>query len=278
MHRIVKIALFRGDEMEEEGMLDSNRLDGKVAVITGAGGEIGIATARLMAARGARIVGVDRDPKSLDRLSSEIGPGAALLTVEADVADEASVEAYVARAREAFGGIDVFFNNAGIEGRVARITNYPVDEFRRVLEVNVVGVMLGMKHVIPAMAEKGGGSIVNTSSVAGLTGTPGICAYNASKHAVIGLTRSAAAEWASRNIRVNAVNPGPIESRMMRSLEEGLSPDDVESIRARLLSMVPAGRYGLAEEVATLVAFLASDDARYLNGGVYTVDGAFTAT
>ncbi len=257
-------------------MLDSNRLDGKVAVITGAGGEIGGATARLMAARGARIVAVDRDGASIKRLAEELGPSA--LAVEVDVADEDSVRRYVSQAQRAMGGIDVFFNNAGIEGLVAPITDYPLAEFQRVLAVNVVGVMLGMKHVIPAMMARGGGSIINASSVAGLTGTPGICAYNASKHAVIGLTRSAAAEWASRNIRINAVNPGPIESRMMRALESGLSPDNVEGIKARLRSLVPAGRYGLAEEVAAMVAFLASDDARYLHGGVYVVDGGFTAS
>jgi NAD(P)-dependent dehydrogenase (short-subunit alcohol dehydrogenase family) len=257
-------------------MLDSNRLDGKVAVITGAGGEIGAATARLMAARGARIVAVDRDSASLGHVVNELGRNA--IAIKADVTDEESVKTYVARARAEMGGIDVFFNNAGIEGLVAPITEYPLAEFQRVLAVNVVGVMLGMKHVIPVMMERGGGNIINTSSGAGLTGTPGMCAYNASKHAVIGLTRSAAAEWAARNIRVNAVNPGPIDSRMMRSLEAGLSPGNAEGIKARLRSLVPAGRYGLAEEVATLVAFLASDDARYLHGGVYTVDGGFTAT
>ena len=257
-------------------MLDSNRLDGTVALITGAGGEIGAATARLMAARGAWIVAVDRDAAALAKIGSTLGKN--VLAIEADVADEEAVKRFVARAQADMGGIDVFFNNAGIEGLVAPITEYPLAEFQRVLAVNVVGVMLGMKHVIPIMAAKGGGAIINASSVAGLTGTPGICAYNASKHAVIGLTRSAAAEWASKNIRINAVNPGPIESRMMRSLEAGLSPDNIEGIKARLKSLVPAGRYGLAEEVATLVAFLASDDARYLHGGVYTVDGGFTAT
>jgi NAD(P)-dependent dehydrogenase (short-subunit alcohol dehydrogenase family) len=144
--------------------------------------------------------------------------------------------------------------------------------------VNVVGVFLGLKHVIPIMARGGGGAIINTSSVAGLTGTPGICAYNASKHAVIGLTRSAAAEWAGRGIRINAINPGPIASRMMRSLEEGLSPGQAAAVRAKFEAMIPAGRYGTAEEVATLVAFLASDDARYVNGAVHPIDGGFTVS
>lgn len=256
-------------------MLDSNRLEGKVAVITGAGGEIGAATARLMSARGAHIVAVDRDLTALERVVGGLGRNA--LAIEADVTDEESVKRYIARARDALGSIDIFFNNAGIEGLVAPITEYSLAEFQRVLAVNVVGVMLGMKHVIPIMAAKGGGSIINTSSGAGLTGTPGMCAYNASKHAVIGLTRSAAAEWAARNIRINSINPGPIQSRMMRSLEESLSPGNAEGAGARFRSLVPAGRYGLAEEVATLVAFLASDDARYLHGGVYTVDGGLTA-
>jgi NAD(P)-dependent dehydrogenase (short-subunit alcohol dehydrogenase family) len=257
-------------------VLDSNRLDNKVALITGAGGEIGAATARLMAARGARIVAVDADKAALQRLGTELGPG--LVAIEADVTDEDSVKRYVARAEAEAGRIDVLFNNAGIGGPVAPITQYPLSAFERVLAVNVVGVMLGMKHVIPVMAAGGrGGSIINASSVAGLTGTPGLAAYNASKHAVIGLTRSAAAEWAAKGIRINAISPGPIESRMIRSLEEGLNPSNPDGIRARLTSLVPAGRYGLAEEVAALVAFLASDDARYLHGGVYTVDGGFTA-
>jgi len=126
------------------------------------------------------------------------------------------------------------------------------------------------------MAAGGGGAIINSSSVAGLTGTPGISAYNASKHAVIGLTRSAAAEWASKGIRINSINPGPIASRMMASLENGLAPGQGNEMRARFSAMIPAGRYGTPEEVAALVAFLASEDARYLHGAVMTIDGGFT--
>lgn len=208
-------------------MLDCNRLDGKVALVTGAGGEIGSATVRLMAARGARIAAVDRDAKSLQRLS-ELPPGTNLITYEADVADEDAVRRYVAYVRSQAGRVDIFFNNAAIEDPVQPIAEYPLAEFRRVIDVNVVGVFLGLKHVIPVMAATGGGSIINSSSVAGLTGTPGICAYNASKHAVIGLTRSAAAEWAGKGIRINSINPGPIASRMMRSLEEGLAPGEAK--------------------------------------------------
>ena len=136
------------------------------------------------------------------------------------MSDEASVQRYVALATDEAKRIDIFFNNAGIEGPVHPIADYPLADFRRVVDVNLIGVFLGLKHVIPAMAATGGGSIINSSSVAGLTGTPGICAYNATKHGVIGLTRSAAAEWAGRGVRVNWINPGPIASRMMASLEE----------------------------------------------------------
>jgi NAD(P)-dependent dehydrogenase (short-subunit alcohol dehydrogenase family) len=259
-------------------VLDSNRLDGKVALITGAGGEIGSATVRLMSSRGARIVAVDRDPQSLRRLGNGGKLNPDLITCEADVTDENGVRQYVDYAQSQAGRIDIFFNNAGIEGPVHPISKYPLADFRRVIDVNVVGVFLGLKHVIPVMAANGGGAIVNSSSVAGLTGTPGICAYNASKHAVIGLTRSAAAEWAGKGIRINSINPGPIASRMMRSLEEGLAPGKSDEMRAQFSAMIPAGRYGTAEEVAALVAFLASEDARYLNGAVFTIDGGFTVS
>jgi NAD(P)-dependent dehydrogenase (short-subunit alcohol dehydrogenase family) len=256
-------------------MLDSNRLDGKVVLITGAGGEIGRATARLMAARGARIVAVDRDNAALEALAAELGE-ALLAALVADVTDEAAVRGYVAAAMAAAGRIDVFFNNAGIEGPVHPVPEFPLEDFQRVLAINVTGVFLGMKHVIPHMLEQGG-SIINTSSTAGLRGTGGLCAYTASKHAVIGLTRSAADEWAQHGIRINCVNPGPIEGRMMQSIEQGLQPGDNGTVAAAIAAANPARRYGLPEEVATLVAFLASDDARYIHGAVHAVDGGRTA-
>jgi NAD(P)-dependent dehydrogenase (short-subunit alcohol dehydrogenase family) len=255
-------------------MLDSNRLDGKIAIITGAAGEIGRAAARLMVARGARIIGVDR--ANLADLKTELGD-AILATVEADVTDEASVANYVAVAKSVAGRIDIFFNNAGIEGPVHPIPEFPLEDFQRVLAVNVTGVFLGMKHVIPVMLAGGGGSIINTSSTAGLRGTGGLCAYITSKHAVIGLTRTAADEWASSNIRINCVNPGPITGRMMHAIAQGLQPGDNGAVTEAIAASNPAKRFGEPEEVATMVAFLASDDARYIHGAVHMVDGGRTA-
>lgn len=259
-------------------MPDHTQLAGKVALITGAGGAIGAATALLMLERGASVVAVDRTASSLETLEREAGPGASLHLVHADVTDEQAVRSYVAEALKAFGRIDAFFNNAGVEGAVLPIPDYPLADFQQVLAVNVLGVFLGLKHVIPVMAAQGGGSIINTSSVAGLIGSPGLSAYVTSKHAVIGLTRTAAIECGPKAIRVNSVNPGPIESRMMRSIEQMASPGAAQAVHEQFAERIPLGRYGTCEEVARMVAFLASDEAKYLTGGVYVVDGGMTTS
>lgn len=252
-------------------------LDGKIALITGAAGALGVAAARLMAERGAKIAATDIAGADFGPLRAAIRDKSFLLVVEADVTDENSFAACVAATVDAYGTIDIFFNNAGVEGMVAPIPDFPLETFRKVMDVNVVGVFLGMKLVIPIMLKAGHGSIINSSSVAGLTGSPGLCAYVASKHAVLGLTRAAAVEWGAKGIRVNCINPGPIESRMMASIEKGASPDTPQTVHDGFAQTIPMKRYGTPEEVAGVVAFLASDDAAYVNGACHPIDGGMTA-
>ena len=258
-------------------MPDRIRLDGRVAVVTGAAGVIGSATIRLLAERGARIVAVDRKGADLDGAIKPLPASAQALSVTADVTDEEEVKEYVRKAVDTFGTIDAFYNNAGVEGEVKAIPDYPLDAFRRVLDVNVVGVFLGMKYVLPVMLKQNKGSIINTASIAGLLGSPHIAVYSASKHAVIGLTKSAAWECTGTGVRVNCVCPGLIDSRMLSAIftarAGGNAPPPIE----RMVDRIPARRLGLASEVASIVAFLASDEASYVSGSAYTVDGGRTA-
>ncbi len=258
------------------------RLEGKVAVITGATGGIGSAAAGLFAEEGARVALVDLDEAALQETVRSIGEDKASYTV-ADVTQPEQTQAYVNAAVTRWGGIDVLLANAGIEGALSLITDYPIDVFDRVMAVNVRGVWLGIKYAVPAMLERGGGSIVITSSTAGIGGTPEMSAYGASKHAVIGLMRTAALEFAPDGIRVNTVNPAPIETRMMRSIEEMrvAALDDsnvtVEVAKQSVADRIPLQRYGDPEEVARLMLFLASDDSSFCTGGVYMVDGGRSA-
>jgi len=254
------------------------RFDGKVVLITGAAGGIGRAAAVRFATEGARVglVDVSRDGlrESLAAVEQAGGTG---LTVEADVTRAADVARYAATVAERFGGIDCFFNNAGILGAVRPLVDYPEDVFDRVLAVNVKGVWLGIKTVAPLLRARGGGVIVNTASIAGLRGSRNLVAYTASKHAVVGLTRAASIELARDRIRVNAVCPSPIETPMVRALEAGANPTNPGAFHERLAGTIPLQRYGEPEEVAALVAFLCSAEAVYITGGIYPVDGGATA-
>ena len=258
-------------------MPDRIRLDGKIAVVTGAAGVIGRATTELLAERGARIVAVDRKREDLEDAIKGLPASAEPLAVTADVSDEDEVADYVRAAVDRFGTIDVFYNNAGVEGEVRPITQYPLETFRRVLDVNVVGVFLGVKHVLPVMLKQNKGSIINTASIAGLIGSPQIAVYSASKHAVIGLTRSAAWECTGTGVRVNCVCPGMIDSRMLSAILEGRNTGNAPVPQQKIVERIPARRLGQASEVASIVAFLASDDASYVSGSAYTVDGGRTA-
>ena len=250
-------------------MADDTRLDGKVAIITGAAGEIGAATMQLFAARGARIFAVDRDEAQLQRAVAALPSEARGVAITADVTREDDVAGYVQRAVADAGRIDVFYNNAGIEGVVAPIQKFALDDFRRVLDVNVVGVFLGLKHVLPVMLQQGAGSIINTASIAGLVGAPGIAVYSASKHAVIGLTKSVAVECSDTGVRVNCVCPGLIH----RDGIETAWPSGVE----RWNEAAALKRLGRPEDIADACLFLASDAARWITGVDLVVDGGVMA-
>jgi NAD(P)-dependent dehydrogenase (short-subunit alcohol dehydrogenase family) len=252
---------------------------GKVALITGGGNGIGRAAAVGFATRGAKVVVVDRDQAAGEATAGILRQqGAEAMFVAADVTQSADVQNYVTVALEKYGSVDCFYNNAGIEGSLAPTHQYDEDMFDRVMAVNVKGVFLGLRHVLPVMLKQGSGAVVNTASVAGLVASPGMPAYVASKHAVIGLTKTAAGEVARAGVRVNCVCPGPIDTRMIHSLESMLNPDDPKSVENRYQANIPIGRYGTADEVANLVIFLSSDLASNITGAQYVVDGGRTAT
>ena len=248
------------------------RLQDKVAIITGGAGEIGLACARLFVEEGAKVVLCGRNQASLQEAQTALAHDNVAIFA-GDVTREDDNRALIAFALERFERLDVFFANAGIEGVFAPISAYPLDVFQQTLAVNVVGPFLGIKHALPAMARSGGGSIIVCSSAAGMQGGAGICGYNTSKHAVSGLVRSAARDAAPFKVRVNSVNPGPLDSKMMSALERGGSPQAPDKARALMLRKVPMARYGTLTEVAQMVLFLASDESSYCTGALFPVDG-----
>lgn len=253
-------------------------LSGKVALVTGGGGGIGRATCLEFARGGAQVAVVDVQRDLAQATADEIvARGGQATFFEADVSQAQSVQDYVAHTLETFGRIDVFFNNAGIEGTHAPLTEFPEEIFDRVMAVNVRGAFLGLKYVLPHMLAQKSGSIINTSSNSGINGAPNLSAYVTSKHAIIGLTRSAALEVGRRGVRVNAVCPGPINTRMIRSIEALSNPENPSQVVDQIIARNPSGRYGEPEEVARVVAFLASDEASYVNGAIWTIDGGRTA-
>jgi NAD(P)-dependent dehydrogenase (short-subunit alcohol dehydrogenase family) len=252
---------------------------GKVALITGAGNGIGRAAALAFASYKAKVVAVDRDGAAAERTAGTIKQqGGQAIAVTADVTKSGDVQAYVKAALDAYGTIDCFFNNAGIEGKLAPTAEYDEAMFDQVLAVNVKGVFLGLRHVLPVMIAKKSGAIVNTASIAGLVGSPNMPAYVASKHAVVGLTKAVAGENARLGIRVNAVCPGPVDTRMIHSVEAQINPSDPADVGKRYTTAIPLGRYSTPEEIANTVMFLCSDLASGITGAQYVIDGGRTAT
>lgn len=251
----------------------AGRLDGKIALITGAGSGIGRASALVFAREGAKVAVADKlvdGGQETVRMVEAAGGTASFIKV--DVSDAASVEAMVNATVETYGRIDCAYNNAGIEGQVAPTDSYADDMFDRVIAVNLTGVWLCMKYEIPRLLEQGGGAIVNTASGAGLIGVAGLSAYVASKHGVIGLTKTAALEYAKSGIRVNAVCPGLIQTPMVERLTA-----DQPQLGEALVAMEPVGRTGRPEEIAESVVWLCSDAASFVTGHAMSVDGGFVA-
>lgn len=251
-----------------------NRLQDKVAIITGGAGSIGKVTAKIFLSEGAKVMLVDINKTDLEKVVAELGSENVRFCV-ADVSKAKDVENYVDETVKQFGKIDVFFNNAGIEGVVSPIVDYPEEIFDQVIAVNVKGVWQGNKYVIPQMND--GGSIIMTSSVAGIVGSAHLGAYVTSKHAVVGIMRTTALEVASRKIRVNSVHPSPVNNRMMRSIEEGASAGHAIDVQKQFEAMIPLGRYAEPEEIANLVLFLASDESQFITGTTQIIDGGFCA-
>ncbi|MGI9520475.1 MAG: SDR family NAD(P)-dependent oxidoreductase [Hyphomicrobiaceae bacterium] len=252
---------------------------GASVVITGGSGGIGGATAHAFAKAGADVAVVDIDSTAVKIIVDEVRTyGNHAIGVVADVTKSTEVARYVADALDAFGKIDCFFNNAGIEGLVAPITEYDEDTFDDVMRVNVRGVFLGMKHVLPAMIARGAGAVVNTASVAGLVGTPGMSTYCASKHAVLGMMKSVSGEVARSGVRVNAICPGPVQTRMIDDVQKLINPEDPLGVKARYEGAIPSGRYSQPDEIADIVLFLCSDAAKNVTGMHFTIDGGRTAT
>jgi NAD(P)-dependent dehydrogenase (short-subunit alcohol dehydrogenase family) len=255
------------------------QMQGKVALITGGAGGIGIATAKLLVKEGAKVALVDLKQDLLKKAVSEAGLSENdYLLIEADVSKEADVQKYVKATKDKFGKIDVFFNNAGIEGKADLIVNQTAENIDKVFNVNLKGVFYGLKHVLAVMIEQKSGSVINTASVAGAIGFPGLSPYVATKHAVIGLTKTAAKEVATAGVRVNSIGPAPINTRMMRDIEKDMAAgSEPEAVKQQFTQSIPMGRYGEASEIAQLVLFLASDSSKFITGSYYNIDGGMLA-
>jgi len=253
------------------------RVQDKNVIITGGTSGIGQAAAELFVAEGARVLIVGRDEAQLRSIQTALGPDR-LFTYAADLRDGSQVAAYTNLALQRFGGrIDAVLLNAGVAGPNMPLEDYPEETFDEIMAINLKAVWLGLRAVVPTMKAQGGGSIVVTSSIQGLSAVPGTTAYTTSKHALVGMMKGAAVELAPYGIRVNTVHPGYVEGPMMDKIAREASPQPPEAFHAGIRPTIPMHRYGRPEEIAPVMLFLASDESTYTTGGCFTADGGILA-
>lgn len=250
--------------------------NGKTVIVTGGAMGLGLAAAKVLAQKGASLAIVDYNEEALNKAKADIGslaPQAKILTIVADVSSEEAVKNYVDKTVAEFGTIDGFYNNAGIEGKQAPIISYDIEVFKKVIDINLLGVYYGLRYVIPVMQKNGGGRIVNVASVGGIRGVVNQMPYVASKHAVSGMTKNAAIEYGKDNIFTNAIAPGAILTPMVAEAFKQVNPADPKAAEAEYAQRNPTRRLGQPEEVGHLVAFLLSDECNYVNGQTIAIDG-----
>jgi len=251
-------------------------LEDKTAFITGAASGIGLATTRLFLAEGASVVMADRDTDALAFAARELDD-ARVSTLELDVTVQDQVEQAISSAREAHGRIDIAVLNAGVTGANMPLEDYPVALFDEVMAVNVRGIWLSLRAVMPVMKQQESGSIILTSSIQGLSALPGTTAYTTSKHALVGMMKGAALELAKTGVRVNCVHPGYVKTPMMDAIHHAVNREAPEQFQAALSESIPMGRYASADEIARLILFLGSNESSYSTGSSFVADGGILA-